>query len=245
MSKTIVITSGKGGVGKTTVTFGLGTSLARRGKRVLLIDMENGLRGLEKIMGNDETLVFDASDIVSGKCEPMDAIYPCASIPGLYLLPAPASAQEGLTREQIRRLTSILSSYFDYLLIDCPAGIANEFRVSVYAAQSALVVVNPDPIGVRCGKSVRDLLLQSGLTDIRLVINRFDPERFIEYGFFPDLDAVIDAAGIRLIAVVPEDPNLMRAAAKGQTCPPGLPGSMAFDRLAARVDGEQIPVIIG
>ena len=244
MSMITVITSGKGGVGKTTMSVGIGSALARRGARVLLIDMENGLRGLERVIGVDETLVFDASDIVNGKCNPMDAIYPCLTVAGLFMLPAPSKTEEGLSKEQFKRLVSLLSPYFDQILIDCPAGIAKEFAVSVCAAQRALVVVNPDPIGVRCAKPVRDLLKNEGISDIRLIINRFDADAFLEYEYYPDLDAVIDDAGIRLIAVIPEDFNLMKAAAKGVPCAAGLPSTMAFDRLSARLCGENIPVII-
>lgn len=244
MGSITVITSGKGGVGKTTVTAGLGTALSRRGKRVLLIDMETGLRGLEKVIGADEFLVFDAADIVSGNCKPMEAVYPCLSVPGLFLLPAPSKSDESITKEQLRKITSLLSPYFDNILIDCPAGIANEFKVSVSAADSALIIINPDPIGLRCSKTVKNLLNEAEITDIRLVINRFNAQKFLEFGLYTDLDEVIDAAGVQLIGIVPEDQNLLKAAVDGTPCPQGLPGTMAFDRIAARLDGETVPLII-
>ena len=244
MGAITVITSGKGGVGKSTVTVGLGTSLARRGRRVLLIDMEAGLRGLEKILGVEELLLFDVSDIVNGNCEPMEAIYSCEPIHNLFLLPAPSKTEESLREDQMKRLCKELSPYFDHILIDCPAGIGREFRVSVCAAQRALVVVNPDPVGLRCGGPVNKLLEEAGITDNRLVINRFDPDSFSGLHFYEDLDAVIDAVGIRLIAVIPEDIHLTKAAATGKPCLPGLPGTMAFDRMAARFEGEMIPVML-
>ena len=244
MGAITVITSGKGGVGKSTVTAGLGEALARRGRRVLLIDMEAGLRGLEKMLGADECLLFDVSDIISGNCEPMEAIYTCEPFSNLFLLPAPSKVEEALREEQIKRLCDLFLPYFDHILIDCPAGVSREFRVSVYAAQRALIVVNPDPIGLRCGQSVRQLLAENNMNDNRLVINRFDRETFSALGYYEDLDEVIDAVGVRLIAVIPEDTNLSRAAASGKICPPGLPGTMAFDRLAARFEGESIPVML-
>ena len=244
MGTVTVITSGKGGVGKSTVTAGLGGALARRGKRVLLMDMEVGLRGLERMMGADELLVFDAADIVFGNCEPLRAVYPCPPIPGLFLLPAPSDIGDALSEQTMHRLLSVISPYFDHILIDCPAGIGADFHLSVCAADTALVVVNPDPIGLRCGSTVNRLLEESGIESRRLVVNRFSPEAFLRDGYYRDLDDVIDAAGLRLMAVIPEDRNLARAAADGRPCLPGLPGTMAFDRMAARMEGEHIPVMI-
>ena len=152
--------------------------------------------------------------------------------------------EEALREDQMKRLCQELLPYFDHILIDCPAGIGQEFRVSICAAQRALVVVNPDPVGLRCGQAVNQLLTEAEVVDNRLVINRFDNGTFASLRFYEDLDAVIDAVGIRLIAVIPEDVNLSKAAACGKPCLPGLPGTMAFDRMAARFEGEAIPVIL-
>lgn len=244
MGAVTVITSGKGGVGKSTVTAGLGGALARRGKRVLLMDMETGLRGLERMMGADELLVFDSADIVFGNCEPLRAVYPCPPFPGLFLLPAASTTEDALSETTMRRLISTIAPYFDHILIDSPAGVGADFRVAACAADAAMVVVNPDPVGLRCGSTVNRLLGELGVENRRLVINRFSPDAFLKAGYYRDLDDVIDATGIRLIAVIPEDVNLSRAAADGRPCLPGLPGTMAFDRMAARMDGETIPVMI-
>lgn len=244
MGAVTVITSGKGGVGKSTVTAGLGGALARRGKRVLLMDMETGLRGLERMMGADELLVFDTSDIVFGNCEPLRAVYPCPPVPGLFLLPAPSSMEDALSEGTMHRLITTISPYFDHVLIDSPAGVGAEFHVAACAAENAMVVVNPDPVGLRCAGPVNRLLRELGIGNRRLVINRFSPDDFLTSGYYRDLDDVIDAAGIRLIAVIPEDKDLARAAADGRPCMPGLPGTMAFDRMAARLEGEPVPVMI-
>lgn len=244
MGAVTVITSGKGGVGKSTVTVGLGVALSQRGKRVLLIDMEAGLRGLERMVGAEEVLLFDASDIVNGNCDPMEAIYCCEPYKNLFMLPAPSKTEESLREEQMKKLCRVLAPYFDHILIDCPAGISREFKVSVCAAQRGLVVINPDPVGLRCGQTVRDMLSDAGVKDNRLVINRFDQKRFRELSYYDDLDAVIDAVGLRLIAVIPEDIALTIAGADGKPCEAGFPGTMAFDRMAARFDGETVPVML-
>ncbi|HEX3038009.1 MAG TPA: AAA family ATPase [Oscillospiraceae bacterium] len=242
MGTVTVLTSGKGGVGKSTTCVGLGCALARRGKRVLLVDGDAGLRSLDRMLGIDEQLVFDISDIISGNCEPIRAIYPCTTVPGLFLLPAPSRVENTVNPELMRRLVPILAQYYDHVLIDCPAGIGRGFVSSVSAADRALVVTTPDPICLRDSDKVRRLLLQNRVLQQRLVINRFNHTSFRKMGCYSDLDSVIDSAGIRLIAVIPEDLKFVAAAANSVPCPPKSTAAMAFNRLAARLEGEQIPL---
>lgn len=242
MSAVTVITSGKGGVGKTTVCAGFGAALARRGNRVLLIDADAGLRGLDRMTGIDTHLVFDVSDIIAGNCAPMQAIYACPSTSNLFVLPAPARVQDAVSIKNMYTLISILRPYYDHILIDCPAGLGEDFHASVSVADSAIVVVNADPMGLRNGSYVSSLLHANHIDSQRLIINRFDVNFFEATGCYKDLDEVIDIAEIQLLAVIPNDYSLAKAAAKGQLCPPGLPGTMAFDRMAARFEGEFVPI---
>lgn len=178
MGKATVITSGKGGVGKSTVTAGLGAALSRRGRRVLLIDGDAGLRSLDYMLGITEELVFDLSDVVDGSCEPMKAIYPCPGSNGLFVLPAPQSAEDTVSPRILKQLVHALSPYYDHMLIDCPAGLGRGFQAAVESAERALVVSTPDPLCLRDADKVRRVLMEKGIADQRLVINRFFSAEF-------------------------------------------------------------------
>lgn len=242
MGAVTVITSGKGGVGKSTVCAGLGTALARRGKRVLLVDGDAGLRCLDQMLGVGEAVLYDISDVVAGNCEPIRAIYPCEAVPGLFLLPAPAREDKTVAPALMKRLVPILSQYYDHVLIDCPAGIGKGFESCIAAAGRALVVTTADPVCLRDCDRVRGLLGKAGISSQRLIINRFSYSGFFKMDLYSDLDNVIDSAGIRLIAVIPEDPQLAAAAARAVPFPQKSPGAKALNRLAARLEGEQVPL---
>lgn len=241
MGAVTVITSGKGGVGKSTISVGLGAALARRGRRVLLVDGDAGLRSLDHMLNVDSKLVFDISDIILGNCEPIRAIYSC-EIPGLFLLPAPNSIEKTVKPAYMKQLILVLAPYYDHILIDSPAGIGSGFRSSIIGADRALIVSTPDPICLRDSDKVRRLLQKSEITVQRLIINRFDVTRFREANCYEDLDKVIDAAGIRLIAVIPEDARMAASIVNALPCPVGTPAFCAFERLAARLEGEQVPL---
>ena len=242
MGAITVITSGKGGVGKSTTSVGLACALAQRDRRVLLIDGDAGLRSLDRMLGVEASLVYDISDVVAGRCEPARAIYPCPDFPGLFLLPAPGLEENTVSPELMRRLVPMLAPYYDHVLIDSPAGVGTGFLSAVAAAQRALIVSNPDPVCVRDSSIVRRLLEQQGIMEQRLVINRFQYSRSKKIGCFEDLDAMIDESGIRLIAVIPEDVQLAAASAKAHPAPSRSSGAMAYARLAARLEGERVPL---
>lgn len=245
MGLVTVITSGKGGVGKSTVSTGLGCALAKNGNRVLLIDGDAGLRSLDAMLGIDKELVFDICDVVNGNCEPIKAIYSCQEYTGcgnLFLLPAPALEENTVNPGIMKQLVPVLARYYDHVLIDCPAGIGKGFLSAVAAADRALVVSTPDRVCVRDSDKVRQRLLAQGVECQRLVINRFSCRMFRKMQHYPDIDAMIDESGIRLIAVLPEDSDLQATPAKALTIqPPGL-GAMALQRLAARLCGESVPL---
>lgn len=249
-----VITSGKGGVGKSTAAVGLGRALAARGRRVLLVDCDAGLRGLDRLSGTESELVYDISDVVFGRCSPAQAIYPCqeagdrrAESPeddsrGLFLLPAPVRVEDMVRPPVMRRLIPLLKRYYDHVLLDSPAGVGMGFQSAACAADRALVLCGPDPVSVRSAARVRLLLQQLDIKDMRLIINQFDRGLFRATGAYSDLDGVIDAAGIQLCALVPLDHSLAVALLRGKPAPESSPGRLALSRAAARLEGESVPM---
>lgn len=235
-----VITSGKGGVGKSTLTACLGVALARRGRRVLMLDMDLGLGSLDHMMGVSKRLIYDLSDVLKGHCEPAKAIYECEPFYHLFLLPAPQLFDESIDKKVLRNLIFELAADFDHVLIDCPAGVGIGFQAAICACDRALVVVNPVPISLRDAKKVRAILQNEGLKDVRLVINRFFRKSFLKACLYEDLDEIIDETGLQLIAVIPEDTDAMVQFAKGIPISRSLALSEAFDRLAARIDGKKV-----
>lgn len=242
MGAITVITSGKGGVGKSTLTSGLGFALSKRGRRVLLIDGDAGLGCLDHMLGVEEQKVFDIADVVSGRVEPLKAVYSCPFSEGLFLMPAPATEDDLISPDIMKQLLSVLGRYYDHVLIDCPAGVGGGFQSAIAAAKRALVVSTPDPVCLNGAKKTRALLEEYGVRQQRLIINRFSSRNFRTQNVYPDLDSVIDAAGIRLIAVVPEDALLAAAAANSVPASPKSFGAMALGRLAARLEGEHVPL---
>lgn len=242
MGAITVITSGKGGVGKSTVTTNLGLALVNRGKRVLLIDGDAGLGCLDHMLGVTEQQAFDIADVVAGRVDPIAAVYPSPLADGLFLLPAPISEDDVVSPDIMKQLVSVLARYYDHVLIDCPAGVGSGFMSAIASAQRALVVSTPDPVCLRNANKTRGLLDRMGLKQQRLIINRFSSSNFETQGFYRDLDSVIDSAGIRLIAVIPEDTMLAAAASKASPAPQKSAGAMAFSRLAARLEGEHVPL---
>ena len=241
MGAVTVITSGKGGVGKSTTTAHMGLALAARGRRVLLLDCDAGLGCLDLLLGVSQRRVFDLSDVVSGTATPAKALYQSPLMDGLFLMPAPLYEEDVVSAGVMRQLVPALARHFDHVLIDCPAGLGTGFRSACAAAQRALVVSNPDDICVTAASRARDQLMQLGITEQRLVINRFSADFFRKSQFFRDLDAVIDAVGIQLIAVIPED-SALRASATHGLPPRNSPASLAFARLALRLEGRAVPL---
>ncbi len=242
MGKVTVITSGKGGTGKSTLTAGLGAALVRRGNRVLIIDCDAGMRGIDLMLGVSGELVFDISDIVNGNCPPASAIYPCKTVPELYVLPAPQDVRDEISPYIMKQLVSVLKKYYDHILIDCPAGIGIGTESAIMGADRAVLVANTEPLTLRGCDKTRQLLSSTGIREIRLVINRFSERSFKRMGAFPDLDAVIDKAGARLLGIVPEDPMCMALAQRGEPMEGRYKAAQAFDRIAARLDGSDVPL---
>lgn len=237
-----VITSGKGGVGKSTVAVGLGRALAQRGRRVLLVDCDAGLRSLDRMTGAEENLVFDMADVVFARCSPAEAIYPCGEAQGLFLLPAPSLGEDLIRPGVMKKLVPLLTQYYDHVLLDSPAGVGSGFRSAAAGADRAIVVCNPDPVCVRSAASVRELLGKLSVQETRLVINRFNGQLFRQTGAYGDLDSVIDATGIRLLGLIPEDYSLVASFLRGRPAGEDSKAMGALCRIAGRLEGEAIPL---
>lgn len=240
MSQICVVTSGKGGAGKSTVSAGLGYALARSGERVLLIDADAGLRSLDLMLGVAGGTMFDLSDVFAGNCEPVKAIYPSPVCQNVFVLPAPVSLEEMCSADEMRHLCQGLTRYYDRIIIDCPAGVGKGFETAVAAAQRALVVTTPDMVCARDAQIIARLLDERRLRS-HLLINRLRPAKVMD-GSMPDVDEIIDTAGIQLLGIIPEDESVAVANANGRPLPSDCHAAICFANIARRYVGEAVPL---
>jgi septum site-determining protein MinD len=246
MNRIIVITSGKGGVGKTTTTANLGAALARLGKKVALVDADFGLRNLDLLLGLEQRIVYTAIDVLAGDCAIEKALVKDKRLPNLVLLPAAQNrSKDAINAEQMQSLVDQLTPKFNYILIDCPAGIESGFRNAVTPAQEALVVTTPEMSAVRDADRVIGLLEAEGVGRIRLIINRLRPE-MIQMNQMIGIEDILDLLAVPLIGVVPDDQKIIISTNKGEPLtleeklsPPGL----AFSNIARRLDGQDVPFL--
>lgn len=236
MANILVVTSGKGGTGKTTVSYLLAQALCRRQKNVLLLELDSGLRGLDLIMGVSDKIVYDLSDVLSGRCKPVKAITICNVPQGnLHLIPAPVDRHFLPDRTSLTALLKGLAGCYDYLILDTSAGLGRGFDVACSVCNSALIVCTADPVSVRDAAKAAQILQGK---KPRLVINKFF--RHILSKDMPDLDAVIDCVGAQLIAVIPEDPSVEQLLNKGEPLPQSSAAWRETDDLARRLLGERV-----
>lgn len=244
MCEVIVVASGKGGTGKTTVCAGLGVALAKQNKRVLIMDCDSGMRGIDMVLGVSDKLVYDLSDVISGSCEMADALYQVEDGLQLYCIAAPLYADDEVSPSLVKRFVDKARGEFDYILIDSPAGTGSGFVAAASAADRALVVVNAEPISIRGGKNIVRLLRELKIDNARLVINRFDRDRFFKMEIYRDLDEIIDEIGIRLIALIPEDVRVIALSQRGALTNNWSKTAIIFDTMVKRLEGVDVPIII-
>lgn len=243
MSYVTMVTSGKGGVGKSGCCVMLGSALSRLGKKVLVIELDSGLRSLDIMMGLDDRVIYDICDVLDGNCEPIKAIYKYDHAPSLYLMPATSRISPYIKAEDISRLCKGLAGYFDYVLLDTPAGIGSAFDAAANAADSAIIVVTPDAVSVRDGALVSRLLYSQGIENMRLIINKVRTDT-VKSGMVENLDKVIDDVAVQLIGVVPDDAEFLKAMAKGRALSEKNTVYMVYDRIARRLCSEYVPLLI-
>lgn len=241
--KVIVVSSGKGGVGKTTATANLGTGLAMLGKRVALIDADIGLRNLDIVMGLENRIVYDIVNVVEGKCKPRQALIRDKRFEGLFLLPAAQSRdKEAVSPDQMKTLCEELKKDFDYLIIDCPAGIERGFKNAIAGAERAVIITTPEVSAVRDADRIVGLLEAEGLGSPFLVINRIKIS-MVKKGDMMDVADILDILAVDLLGIVPEDENIIVSTNRGE--PAVLDGASrageAFRNIARRIEGEHVP----
>ena len=243
MGEVIVVTSGKGGVGKTTTTANVGTGLAAAGRKVVLIDTDIGLRNLDVVMGLENRIVYNLVDVVEGSCRVKQALIRDKRYPGLYLLPTAQTRDKSAVNEsQMKKLVEHLKEQFDYILLDCPAGIEQGFKNAIAGADRALVVTTPEVSAIRDADRIIGLLEASGFERIDLVINRMRYE-MVRRGDMMSVDDVVDILSIPLIGVVPDDENVVIATNQGEPivgadCMSGH----AYHNVCRRILGEELPI---
>lgn len=246
MGEAIVITSGKGGVGKTTTTANVGTALAILGKRVCLVDTDIGLRNLDVVMGLENRIIYDLVDVVEGRCTVQKALVKDKRFDDhLYLLPAAqTSDKSAVTPEQMKQLVDELKQDYDYVLIDCPAGIERGYRNAVAGADEAIVVTTPEVSAVRDADRIIGLLEnEEHIKPPRLIINRIR-SHMVKTGDMLDVDEIVMHLSIDLLGIIADDENVIKASNKGEpiVLDPNSKASIAYRNIARRILGESIPL---
>jgi len=241
MSEVIVITSGKGGVGKTTTTANIGTGLAQLNKRVVMIDTDIGLRNLDVVMGLENRIVYNLVDVVEGTCRYRQALIKDKSYPNLHLLPsAQTKDKSSVTPEQMIKLVEELKEEFDYIILDCPAGIEQGFQNAIAAADRAIVVTTPEVSAIRDADRIIGLLEANGISRIDLIVNRIRME-MVKRGEMMSIDDVVEILAIDLIGAVPDDENIVISTNQGQPLvgDNSLAGK-AYMNICRRILGQRI-----
>ena len=248
-AKAIVVTSGKGGVGKTTTTANVGAALASLGEKVVVIDTDVGLRNLDVVMGLEGRVVFDLIDVFEGRCKLQQALIRDKRVDSLFLIAASQTKDKSALSEAHMKETvrALLEGGFDRVIIDSPAGIESGFQTAASAAQGALVVVNPEVSSVRDADRIIGLLEARQVGEVRLIINRLRPD-MVKRGDMLEIDDVLEILGVKLIGVVPEDERILVSTNIGS--PASLESGAkktgagtAFRHIAQRLRGEDVPYL--
>lgn len=246
MSRIIVVTSGKGGVGKTTVTSNLGSAIAQTGARVALIDADFGLRNLDLLLGLEERIVYTALDVLAGECTLEKALVKHKRQPNLVMLPAAQNrTKESINANQMKELAEQMAKQYDFVFIDCPAGIEMGFRNAVAPASEAIVVTTPDVTAVRDADRVVGLLETESVERIHLIVNRVRPN-MVQLSQMMSVEDILELLVIPLLGILPDDERIIIATNKGEPLvfdpTPSLP-TMAFTNIAHRLQGKEVPFL--
>lgn len=246
MSRVIVVTSGKGGVGKTTTTANLGMALAKRGRRVVVLDADFGLRNLDLLLGLENRIVYTAVEVLAGECRLEQALVRDKRQNKLALLPAAQNRMKDvITPEQMKKLVAELVTKFQYVLVDSPAGIEQGFQIAISAAREALIVTTPEISAVRDADRVVGLLEANDVKKIRLVVNRLRP-KMVDANNMMSVEDVQEILAVPLIGIVPDDEGVIVSTNRGE--PLVLAEELsragqAFDNIARRIEGEKVEFI--
>lgn len=244
-SEVIVVTSGKGGVGKTTTVANLSTSLARMGYKVAVMDLDIGLKKLDLILGLENRVIYDIVQVIEGECTLKQALVKDKRFPGLCMLPAAQTRnKDDITPEQVQALCESLKQEFDYIFIDCPAGIEQGFKNSIAAADKAIVVTNPEVSAVRDADRIIGMLESAQYKDIHLLVNRIQND-MIKSGNMLSIEDLTQHLCINLLGIVPEDRNVIISTNKGEPIilNERSQAAQAFNNIAQRITGKDVPFL--
>lgn len=245
MSEVIVVTSGKGGVGKTTTSANIGTGLAMMNKKVVLIDADIGLRNLDVVMGLENRIVYNLIDVIEGNCKISQGLIKDKKNPNLFLLPAAQTRdKDAVTPAQMKELCGKLKEDFDYVIIDCPAGIEQGFKNAIAGADRALVVTTPEVSAIRDADRIIGLLEANEIHDIKLIVNRIRQD-MVKRGDMMSVEDVVEILSIDLIGVMPDDENIVISTNTGEPIAANesaLPGKV-YSNICRRITGEEVPFL--
>jgi septum site-determining protein MinD len=245
LGEAIVITSGKGGVGKTTSSANIGTALALLGKKVCMVDTDIGLRNLDVVMGLENRIIYDLVDVVEGRCKLSKALIKDKRFDELYLLPAAQTKDKhAVSPENVREIVLELKKDFEYVIIDCPAGIEQGFRNAVAGADQAIVVTTPEHAAVRDADRIIGLLESEKIPGPKLIINRIRPN-MMKKGEMLDIDEICSILAIDLLGIVPDDEHVIKAANSGEptVMNPSSRAAIAYRNIARRILGDTVPLM--
>jgi septum site-determining protein MinD len=241
-ARRLVLTSGKGGVGKTTTTANLGAALARRGHRVVLVDADIGLRNLDLVLGVEKRIVFDVVEVVEGRCQLRQALIRDKRLPTLAVLPAAQTRdKDAVSEEQMAQVAVELGGMADYILIDSPAGIEHGFRSAIAAATEAIVVTTPEVSSIRDADRVIGKLNERQLP-YRLIVNRVRAD-MVRSGDMMSVDDVCEILSSELLGIVPDDEEIIDTTNRGEPIVLNETSRLAviYDKIARRLEGEIVP----
>jgi septum site-determining protein MinD len=241
-ARKIVVTSGKGGVGKTTTTANLGAVLAKRGSRVILIDADIGLRNLDLVLGLEKRIVFDLVEVAEGRCQLRQALIKDKRFESLSVLPAAQTRdKDAITEVQFAALVDQAAEQADYVLIDCPAGIEGGFRNAIAGANEAIVVTTPEVSSIRDADRVVGKLHERRLP-IRAIVNRLRPE-MVRAGDMLSVEDVCGILAVELLGIIPDDEEVIDTTNRGEpiVLTETARLSLIYDKIARRLEGEIVP----
>ena len=241
-ARKIVLTSGKGGVGKTTATVNIGAALAKRGHRVILVDTDIGLRNLDLVLGLEKRIVFDLVEVVEGRCQVRQALIKDKRFESLAILPAAQTRnKDAITEDQMARLIDELAGMADFVLIDCPAGIEGGFRNAIAGADEAIVVTTPEVSAIRDADRVIGKLAERRIP-MRLIVNRIRPD-MVRSGDMLSIDDVCEILSIELLGIIPDDEEIIDTTNRGVplVLTEGFRLRSIYEKIVRRLEGELIP----